>query len=200
MLTDSQVERYSRQIVLAEVGGRGQERLLAARAAIVGRGEAAAFCATYLAAAGVGRLDLDGVDPDAPLATVLALRTRNPDCAIDFAPAEGADVSIVVGEMVPAGACTSGFLVWGAAIADATVAVRFPKGRGCIACLAPLVSLHRAPSPSGQLLGTVLALLGLRALLDIGRDDPPELLRFAADGPTLTAAPFASRPGCATCS
>lgn len=200
MLTDSQIERYSRQIVLPEVGGRGQERLLAAHAAIVGRDEAALFCAAYLAAAGVGRLCLDGLDPRAPLATVLALRTRNTDCAIDFAPAERSDVTILVGEVVPASAATSGVLVWGCDTAGGIVAARFPKGRGCIACLAALAPAGDGRSPSAQLLGTLLALLGLRALLEIDRDDPPELLRFAGDGLSLTTMPFSSRPGCPSCS
>src|SRR5271155_652783 len=35
LLTDAQIERYSRQIILPEVGGRGQERLLAARLTIL---------------------------------------------------------------------------------------------------------------------------------------------------------------------
>jgi len=41
MLTDAQIERYGRQIILPEVGGRGQERLLAARVAVAGAGPAA---------------------------------------------------------------------------------------------------------------------------------------------------------------
>ncbi len=200
MLTDSQIERYSRQIVLPEVGGRGQERLLAARAAVVGRGEAVLFCAAHLAAAGVGRLRLHGVEAGAPLAAVLSLLTRNTDCAIDFAPAEPSDVAILLGEVLPASADTSGLLVWGCGSRDGVLAARFPKGRGCIGCLAALASRKDAAVRSAQLLGTLLALLGLRALLDIGANDPPELLRLAGDSPSLTATPFPSRPGCPRCS
>jgi hypothetical protein len=200
MLTDSQIERYSRQIVLPEVGGRGQERLLAARAAIVGRGEAVLFCAAYLAAAGVGRLRLFGVAASAPLAAALSLLTRNTDCAIDFAPAEPADLVILVGEISPASADTNGFLVWGCGSDDGVLAARFPKGRGCIGCIAALASRKDTAVRSAQLLGTLLALLGLRALLDIGPNDPPELLRFAGGSPSLTTAPFPSSPGCPRCS
>ena len=53
MLTDAQIERYSRQILLPEVGGRGQERLLAARAVLVGDGPAATMAARLLGRAGV---------------------------------------------------------------------------------------------------------------------------------------------------
>ena len=58
MLSDSQIERYSRQIVLAEIGGRGQERLLGSEVEIHGGGDGALACARYLAGAGVGLLGL----------------------------------------------------------------------------------------------------------------------------------------------
>ena len=68
MLTDAQVERWSRQIVLPEVGARGQERLLAARVAVHGDGAAAATATTLLAGAG---LTLGG-GPGADVAVVFA--------------------------------------------------------------------------------------------------------------------------------
>lgn len=58
MLEPRQSERYARHVRLAEVGARGQERLLAAAAAVMGDGAAAEEAALYLCAAGVGRLVL----------------------------------------------------------------------------------------------------------------------------------------------
>src|SRR5215470_1061463 len=65
-LDSRQRERYSRQILFPPIGERGQERLLAAHAAIVGCGALGSFHAGALARAGVGRLtviDRDYVEP-----------------------------------------------------------------------------------------------------------------------------------------
>jgi molybdopterin/thiamine biosynthesis adenylyltransferase len=66
-LSDAQLDRYARHIVLREIGGEGQRRLLAATVAIVGAGGIGAPTIQYLAAAGVGTLrviDDDSVSLD----------------------------------------------------------------------------------------------------------------------------------------
>jgi len=201
MLTDSQVERYSRQIVLPEVGGRGQERLLAASAMIGGGGSAAIFCAAHLAAAGVGKLRFDGIDANAPLVDALALHSRNLDCEFHAAPLEQeADVTILLGEVDAARPPVGHMLVWGQESTADVVAARFPTGRGCIPCLSALAASAKAAPRSGQLLGALLATIALRALLGIGANDRPELLRLAPGAPPLTSSPFPSRPKCPVCS
>lgn len=55
-LSDRQLDRYARHIVLREIGGEGQKRLLAASVAVIGAGGIGAPVIQYLAAAGVGRL------------------------------------------------------------------------------------------------------------------------------------------------
>jgi len=59
MLTAAQQERYARHLLLDELGGEGQERLLAAAVHVSGTGAAARWAARYLAASGVGQLQID---------------------------------------------------------------------------------------------------------------------------------------------
>ena len=64
-LTEEQIERYSRHILLKNVGVEGQEKLLNSKVLIIGAGGLGAPIALYLAAAGVGTLgiaDGDTVD------------------------------------------------------------------------------------------------------------------------------------------
>ncbi len=61
-LRDEQLDRYARHIILKEIGGSGQKRLLGAHALIVGAGGIGSPVIQYLAAAGVGRLTV--VDDD----------------------------------------------------------------------------------------------------------------------------------------
>ncbi|HEB31525.1 MAG TPA: molybdopterin-synthase adenylyltransferase MoeB [Spirochaetes bacterium] len=61
-LTEQQIERYSRHIILPEIGGTGQKKLLSAKILIVGAGGLGSPAALYLAAAGVGTIGI--VDGD----------------------------------------------------------------------------------------------------------------------------------------
>jgi adenylyltransferase/sulfurtransferase len=62
VFTEAQIQRYSRHIILPEVGGAGQERLLAAKVFIVGAGGLGSPVGYYLAAAGIGVLAI--IDDD----------------------------------------------------------------------------------------------------------------------------------------
>jgi adenylyltransferase/sulfurtransferase len=61
-LTDLQLERYARHIVLREVGGAGQTRLTAAKVLVVGAGGLGSPLILYLAAAGIGTIGIVDFD------------------------------------------------------------------------------------------------------------------------------------------
>ena len=75
-LTEAQQERYARHLLLDQLGGEGQERLLASCVRVRGTGTAARWAARYLAASGVGTLIVDDV------AAAAECRELSPDVRI----------------------------------------------------------------------------------------------------------------------
>ena len=72
-LTEDELDRYTRHIVLPQIGGVGQQRLKAARVAIVGAGGIGAGAIPALAGAGVGALTIiDGDTVEVHLADAAA--------------------------------------------------------------------------------------------------------------------------------
>ena len=145
-LTDDQLDRYARHIVLKEVGGAGQARLLGARVAVVGAGGLGSPCLLYLAAAGVGRITI--VDHDTVALSNLqrqilyatddigrakadaaraALGRLNPDVVVTSVPVRLDAVNaaeLLAGHDVVADGSDS--FATRHAVADATLALRIP--------------------------------------------------------------------------
>ena len=101
--TEEQIERYSRHILLPEVGGVGQGKLMNSSAFVIGAGGLGSPALLYLAAAGVGRLgivDDDVVDlsnlqrqiahgtsdlgKSKTLSAAEAIKDINPDCEVEI--------------------------------------------------------------------------------------------------------------------
>ena len=61
-LTPEEIERYSRQIMVPDIGGKGQIHLRQSKVLVIGAGGLGSPAALYLAAAGVGTLGI--IDPD----------------------------------------------------------------------------------------------------------------------------------------
>ncbi len=100
-LTDEQLDRYARHIILKEVGGAGQQALLNASVVVVGAGGIGSPVVQYLAAAGVGRLRL--IDDDVVDLSNLQRQTiygmsdigrPKVDAAADWVRAANADVTV----------------------------------------------------------------------------------------------------------
>src|SRR4028119_2220925 len=62
MMTNEQVMRYGRHLIMPEVGVEGQEKINAARVLMVGAGGLGSPSGLYLAASGVGEMTI--IDPD----------------------------------------------------------------------------------------------------------------------------------------
>lgn len=169
-MNDAQLLRYSRHILLPQIDVDGQERLLAARALVVGAGGLGSPAALYLASAGVGTLALadgDTVDltnlqrqilhRESALGQAkvesgrLRLREINPECRViplderldDKRLAEEVALADVVLD------CTDNF------------ATRHAINRACVAQRKPLVS------------GAAIRFDGQIAVFDARRDDAP---------------------------
>jgi hypothetical protein len=85
-LTDAQIERYSRQIIVPHLGGRGQERLLAARLLLVGDAPDIEAPLAYLVGAGVGTVDVRVADGAEKFAEKIAeMRQLNTDVTLRIA-------------------------------------------------------------------------------------------------------------------
>jgi len=167
---DQQLLRYSRHILLPEIGIEGQERLRRARVLVVGAGGLGCPAALYLAASGVGRLtiaDADHVDLTNLQRQILyrtdsigagkagaaraALAALNPEVEVVALAerVEGAAVEPLVREADVVLDCSDNF------------ATRHALNRGCVRHAKPLVS------------GAAIRFDGQVAVFDLRRGDAP---------------------------
>jgi adenylyltransferase/sulfurtransferase len=148
-MNDDQLLRYSRHILLPQIGIDGQERILGARALVVGAGGLGSPVALFLATAGLGRITLcDGDAVDLTnlqrqiahrMATVgvnkaesarMTLAALNPDVRVDVVPERvaGERLAALVAEHDVVLDCSDNF------------ATRHAVNRACVAARVPLVS------------------------------------------------------------
>lgn len=169
-MNDEQLLRYSRQILLPQVGAEGQQRLLESRVLIIGVGGLGSPAAMYLAAAGVGHLvlsDFDRVDlsnlqrqiahdsrdlgrpkVDSARDTLLAL---NPDVQVTALP-EALEGEALLEQVTAADVVVD---------ASDNFATRFALNAACVKARTPLVS------------GAAIRLEGQVAVFRPDRDDSP---------------------------
>jgi hypothetical protein len=178
-LSDGQIERYSRQIIVPRVGGRAQERLLAARIALIGDSRDLAAPLAYLAAAGVGTLaPIVSDGPTAALALTTGAADLNPDSTIDAysaAPGRATLAFMIVGGAASLAAAHSMLdSIAGAACVFARVDSPgrigvFPHGSPCPRCVPELLA---APAERGANAGIVAMSATAEAFKMAGGFDP----------------------------
>ncbi len=91
-LSDEELERYARHIVLAEIGGPGQQKLKRARVLVVGAGGLGSPVLLYLAAAGVGTLGV--VDDDTVSLSNLQRQIIHPTHSVGKAKVDSAVAAV----------------------------------------------------------------------------------------------------------
>lgn len=159
MLTDAQLLRYNRQILLHDFDIAGQERLQQSKVLVVGLGGLGCPAALYLAAAGVGELVL--ADGDVVELSNLQRQIAHTDAdigrnkarsAADAIAALNPEVSVRVVEQSLVESAMPALLAGVNVVIDATdnFPVRFALNRACIAAGVPLVSAAAVRS-EGQL-------------------------------------------------
>jgi hypothetical protein len=96
-LTDAQIERYSRQIIVPHLGGRGQERLLAAKIVIGGDARDIEAPLGYMVGAGVGTIGVRlAGDHNVFDQTIAAMRQLNSDVSVRIADKSFASIDLAL--------------------------------------------------------------------------------------------------------
>ena len=212
MLSDAQIERYSRQIILPQVGGRWQAALLSATVTVCGRSELATTAGLYLAAAGVGHLR---VSPP----TAAAIQGVNPDCQVAcLASDAAADAVRSAAVVLCAGATAARCVLMHAACDAAGVPVIFADATDtagwmsvcgsaddpCHRCLRrQLGRMGRGAAPLASVTAgcicTLLATEAIKIMLGMPPSYVGRLLTFDVLGGEVRDDPVMKDPCCAVC-
>lgn len=206
-LSDEQIELYSRQIILREVGGTGQSALRAARVRVAGTGAAAEACTSYLVGAGVGTVVVDRSRATSTTSRDLGLPDdgrRTPDASVveaghaeggapsdvhlDLAPDEGSSVDAASSSVEgPAASPRLGSILLRGDARSGLRLIVLPRATGCPACVriaaTPRGTANPAPGPIALAsAGAHAALLACRWILGIGDDRAARVLALDCDG------------------
>ena len=169
-MTDDQLLRYSRHILLDALGIEGQERILATHALIIGAGGLGSPAAFYLASAGIGKITL--VDDDTVDFTNLQRQILHTQARVGMAKAESGkqalqainpEINIVPLQQRLSGAALDALVATADLVLDCTdnFATRHAINRACVHHKKPLVS------------GAAIRFDGQISVYDLRQDDSP---------------------------
>ncbi|TMH30335.1 MAG: molybdopterin biosynthesis protein MoeB [Betaproteobacteria bacterium] len=217
-MTDEQLLRYSRHILLDELGVEGQQRLTASHALVIGAGGLGSPVALYLGTAGVGTITL--IDHDTVdltnLQRQIAIQERADAARLDVL-VEQADVVIDCSDNFATrhavnAACVAHAkpLVSGAAIGfDGQVSVYDTRDAAnpCYACLFPPDAAFEETrcatmgvfAPLVGIIGTIQAAEALKLLAGVGSSLAGRLQMVDARSMEWTEIRLARQAGCAVC-
>ena len=227
MLSDPQIERYSRQIILPQVGGKGQERLLRASVLVSGDGPLQAEALLYFAAAGVGRIGiyrteclpiLPALAPEHQASAVTALQRLNPDCVIvvhDKQDQQNVVRLVQQYDLVVAEpnaqlhmACyvtQRPFLCGQVSATTAWLAVYrgYEEDLPCFACetlpISETVPSLGGDEPVGPFIGTILATEAIKCMLGLYPTGPTKLLQHSFPDLSFHDRVLSKNPKCSVC-
>lgn len=204
MLSDAQIERWSRQILVPEVGGRGQARLCAARVEIVGRG---GLAAALIERAGPSVTTVERPSGAADVVvrwTPAQALSRSNDASV--ASAAGMPTPTIVAQMRGARALVTTVGVSPCAVCVVTSDLA-TEGSGHTSSAAGRAS-HEAPLPAGVVDGalarvterTVAALVASEVVrLLVVPDAPGRVHHVDLANGTFTAEPARASETCTVC-
>ncbi|MBP5987768.1 MAG: molybdopterin-synthase adenylyltransferase MoeB [Azonexus sp.] len=169
-MTDDQLLRYSRHILLDALGIEGQTRLLAAHALVIGAGGLGSPAALYLASAGIGKITL--VDDDTVDFTNLQRQIMHTQARVGMPKAKSGqqamaeinpDIEIVPLQQRLSGAALDEMVASADVVLDCSdnFATRHAINRACVHHRKPLVS------------GAAIRFDGQISVYDLSRDDSP---------------------------
>lgn len=169
-MTDEQLLRYSRHILLDALGIEGQERILASHALIIGAGGLGSPAALYLAAAGIGKITL--VDDDTVDFTNLQRQILHTQARVGVAKAESGrqalseinpQIEIIPLQQRLSGRALDALVATADLVLDCTdnFATRHAINRACVHHRKPLVS------------GAAIRFDGQISVYDLRREDSP---------------------------
>ena len=169
-MTDEQLLRYSRHILLDALGIEGQERILATHALVIGAGGLGSPAALYLASAGIGKITL--VDDDTVDFTNLQRQILHTQARVGMAKAESGhqalaainpDIEIVPLQQRLSGEALDRLIASADIVLDCTdnFVTRHAINRACVHHRKPLVS------------GAAIRFDGQISVYDMRREDSP---------------------------
>ena len=169
-MTDDQLLRYSRHILLDDLGVEGQQRILDTHALVIGAGGLGSPAALYLASAGIGKLTL--VDDDTVDFTNLQRQILHTQARVGLAKAESGrqalaainpEINIIPCQQRLSGQALANAVATADLVLDCTdnFATRHAINRACVQHRKPLVS------------GAAIRFDGQISVYDLRRDDAP---------------------------